>query len=304
MTKAVLYHLEKYVLTSTKRKVMISKITLMNIIFFCLITNCFKVMGQNELLFYYEVDNSFKYSISSQINLVSPTGKMHSLYNDTIKKFDLKNYNILSESGKYKLFVFFKSERYGNDSIFQEFNLNGHELNTTISVSFSYCQKESHNHNNQTNMVSHGHVSIQKIYNANPAIKISYDPNIRSSEDYREPFFLVQNNSKDTIYGDFDPGYLWGTLTYINKDKTHQLLGMIDGNFAHNPPLYPDSTTIASVGSFGVFHKIPPNKYHFEVKYALNNSGKGIQLYKKNNNFVWWAGIKEFYLLICNFEVK
>lgn len=283
---------------------MISKITLIGIVFFCFIINSSAVMGQNELLFYYKVDDSFRNSIASQIDLISPTGKIHSLYNDTLEEFDLKSNDILLESGKYKLFVFFKSERYGNDSVFREFSINGHELNTTISVSFSYRRNEGYNHNKQINMVSHSYVRIQKIYNADPAIKISYAPNIRSSEYYREPFFLVQNNSKDTIYGDFDPGYLWGTLSYVDQNKSYLLQGTVDGNFAYHPPLYPDSTTIASVGSFGVFHRMPPNKYRFEVKYALNDRGNGIQLYKENNNFVWWVGIKEFYLLTCYFEVQ
>lgn len=63
----------------------------------------------------------------------------------------------------------------------------------------------------------------------------------------------IKNNSKDTLYGEYLPGYFWGTLSYIRNDSILATrTGRIDYTFDNPPPLYPDSVKIATVGSFGL----------------------------------------------------
>lgn len=284
-----------------------SKAIRLIILLWILLGNPGILSAQNNLVLHYDRDNSLAGPTYSRITLKRPNGNLVQLFADTAKKTESIQKGILCDSGKYVLNVSFNSEKYGNNSIRYEFNLSGSEVKTDIYISFSYNNRlyKSGNIWKKGKCIPNGYVRIEKLYSAPSSVEIKYCPSIKSSEYYKEPFFMVKNNSKDTIYGDFDPGYLWGSLSVIVEGKVLKTsVGILDGNFVENPPLYPDSTKIASVGSFGMFRKMPLGRYIFELKYSTKDRTRGIEIYKENNAFAWWAGTKEYYVLKCNFEVK
>ena len=61
--------------------------------------------------------------------------------------------------------------------------------------------------------------------------------------------------------------------------------GILDYEFVDSPPLYPDSTKIASVGSFGIRKKLVSFDYRFEVMLAKKWQSIGIGIYEENQNF-------------------
>lgn len=262
---------------------------------------CNTAISQNDLLLEYRQGENFPTPVYSVINLKYPDGNIIRLYADTIREFMLEKKECMP-AGKYELQVYFNSKEYDSDSIRHSFNVKGNEISTQISVSFNLNKPLSMDKKKQN--VPNGYIRIEKIYNAPSSVKIKYYPSLKSSDYYKDSFFLVKNESKDTIFGDFNPGYLWGTLYYKTKDSMIPFGGTLDGNFAPAPPLYPDSVKIASVGSFGVFKKMPPAGYRYQLKYSINNTGRGIPLHIKKDTFVWWIADKEHYQLIYDFEIK
>jgi hypothetical protein len=152
-----------------------------------------------------------------------------------------------------------------------------------------------------------GHIVVTKYYKPAQNIEIQYIKMKDPDEYYKEPFFLLKNNSNDTIYGEYLPGYFWGAISYLREDSTwtNQFGGQIDYNFSSRPPLYPDSTTIASVASFGWRNNLPKMHYKYRVLYSINKFyGHGLSKYLEKQSFVWWADTKSFYRLSYEFDIK
>ncbi len=100
------------------------------------------------------------------------------------------------------------------------------------------------------------------------------------------------------------PGYFWGALSYIRNDSILATkIGILDYEFVASPPLYPDSTKLATVGSFGLTKKLMPFNYRFEVMLADKWQSQGIGVYKERQNIDWWAGTKNYYKLKYDFKV-
>ena len=117
-------------------------------------------------------------------------------------------------------------------------------------------------------------------------------------------YFIIKNNSKDTLYGEHLPGYFWGTLSYRKNDSTlFTKIGILDYMFVDSPPLYPDSIKYATVGSFGLTKKLVPFEYRFEVMLADKRQSQGIGVYKELKHIIWWAGTKNYYKLKYDFKV-
>jgi len=151
---------------------------------------------------------------------------------------------------------------------------------------------------------SNAFVYVIKYYNSTHALDIQYLPNKKGNEYFREPFFLLKNNSNDTIYGEYNQGYFWGKISFLIKDSvwSENYVGRIDANFDNPPPLYPDSTKFAWVGSFGWRNDLPKNRYKYTLQYYTTDKNKGIRLNKRK--FAWRADTKKYYQLIYEFDIE
>ena len=263
--------------------------------------------GQNDLQFSFECEEAINSPIETKVLIKLPDGRISNLYSDSITKYNFADKENFASKGKYGLSIYFGAEKYGQDSIVYDFELNGNEIKTIISVDFDFRERliKKGSIYEKGDSVLNGYVRINKYYIAPETIEISFDKENMGTEYYKGPFFKVKNNSTDTIFGEHLPGYFWGTLSYLRNDSTYMTrTGILDYEFVDSPPLYPDSTKIASVGSFGLTKKLIPIDYRFEVMLAKEWQSTGIGIYKEHENFIWWAGTKEYYKLTHDFKIE
>lgn len=262
--------------------------------------------GQNDIHFSYECSDKINSPTKATILLKSPDKQMFNLFTDKVSNYDFSEKNYFKSKGKYTLSISFEAEKYGKDSLDYDFELNGFEINTVISVEFDYRErllKKGDIFVNGENVLN-GYIRISKYYDTPKSVNIELDKENTGDEYYKGPFFKIKNNSKDTLYGEHLPGYFWGTLSYIRNDSILATkIGILDYEFVDSPPLYPDSTKLATVGSFGLTKKLMPFKYRFEVMLSDKWQSQGIGVYKERQNFDWWAGTKKFYKLKYDFKV-
>lgn len=276
----------------------------MNRIVITLITllNAFELFAQTDLIFNYYCGN-FKNDVKTTISIQS-NNKSIELLNDTVRTSEYHKKDFFNEKN-YMLKVIFDNKRFGTDSLNYSFSLSGNETSVNIRINF-YLDKKVSQKKDKEEFVS-GHIEVTKYYKPTQDIEIHYIKMKEPDEYYKEPFFVLKNNSNDTIYGEWLPGYFWGTISYLREDSTwtNQFGGEICTTFAPAPPLYPDSTTIASVASFGWKNNLPKKHYKYEVLYSINKFyGKGLSKYLEKKNFVWWADTKSFSKLSYEFDIE
>lgn len=276
------------------------------IFIFLLLLEGMSLYGQNRINFSYKCENEIKRPFKSRISLKLPEKKTYKLFSDTINESNYSTKDIFKTKGKYTISIFFEAEKYGKDSIDYNFELNGTEINTTISVSFDFSERlyKKGDIYEKGEKTLNGYIRINKYYKAPEKVKIELDKEQTGDEFYKGPFFKIKNNSNDTLYGEHLPGYFWGTLSYLRNDSILATrIGVLDYEFVGSPPLYPDSTKIATVGSFGLNRNLVPFNYRFEVMLAKKWQSQGIGVYEERKNFGWWAGTKEYYKLKYDFKI-
>jgi len=262
------------------------------------------VIAQADLNFsYYFYSNSVSERTYSSIYLKS-YNETTQLLCDTVSKFEYATKDFF-KSKNYVLVVEFENKMFGKDSLNYPFDLDGNEIRVDIDIRL-YNDRNNYQNNN-TNEKSRAFVEVIKYFNSTHALDIQYLPNEKGNEYFREPFFLLKNNSKDTIYGEHLPGFFWGTISIFVNDSTwsKDLFGNLDTDFALHPPLYPDSTKLAWVGSFGWRNNLPKNRYKYTLLYTTNeNSSIGAKQYLEKDNFVWRTDTKKYYQLIYEFDIE
>jgi hypothetical protein len=264
-----------------------------------------RLLGQIDLRFDYELSD-FRVIVKSDISLTIPNGNKVQLYLDTIKKYhDLKK-NFFTQPGQYKLNCKYLINSKCIDSISYSFELNGDENEIELSVDLGQDINSKWIKNKWTELSRKNqcYISIVKYFESPESIKLKL-ANIESSEYYKGPFFTLTNSSKDTIYGEHLPGYFWGSLSFISDSIwSRELIGQIDLNFVDMQPLYPDSSRVAMVGSFGLFNKLPPNKYEYKLLFSTTGNTHSYRKYLDNITSEWWAKTESFYKLIYEFEIR
>ena len=266
-------------------------------IFICCILFFFGSSGvaQTKLNFKYDCSN-FDETTRVSVALRYSDNKIE-LLNDTIRKFE----NILSiPTGKmdYILSVEFENKTIEKEVLDYPFALVGSETDIEVNVGFSrsdWLKKES------------GSVEVIKYYVPNHNLEIQYLPKEKGDEYYKAPFFMLKNNSNDTIYGQYHPNYFWGSLSFlVDSVWSRDYCGRLDMNFEGSSPLFPDSVSVALVGSFGWRNELLKNRYKYTLLYTTDRKsvGGGVRKHLEKNNFVWWADIKKYYRLIYEFDVE
>jgi len=273
----------------------------------CILLTDMTLYAQNTINFIYDCEKDFQCPIRSNIILKQPNKETYTLFSDTVHNYNLTKNNFFKIKGKYMLTILFDSEKHGKDKIDYHFDLNGSEINTEISVRFDYTERyiKKGEIYEKGEKIPNGYVEVIKYYEAPKSIDIKLDETLKSDDYYKGPFFRIKNNSKDTLYGAQLPGYFWGTLSYLKNDSiVTTRIGSVCYEFAGSPPLYPDSTKIASVGSFGLNNKLIPYDYRFEVLLAKKWQSQGVGVIEDHKNFVWWAATKEYYKLRYDFKIS
>ena len=267
-----------------------------------------KLVAQADLQLEYKCSEDFKRPVFSAIKLHFPNGKTDKLYSDTLKTFDLFKPNYTGESGSFSLSVLFADKDIKTDSLTYDFKLSGKETDLKIDISF-YIDRQrirQGGHWIVKSKIPSGSIYLTKYYKAPESIQINLDSTEFGDEFYKGPFFKLTNNSTDTIYGEYLPGYFWGTLSIQRNDSTwsNNYMGIIDTEFVGEPPLSPDSSRIASVGSFGMFKRLAKTSYCYELLFTKNQKSRGAGLYKNHKTFQWWETTDEFYRLKYKFKIK
>lgn len=257
--------------------------------------NC---IAQTELKFKYECSSSVLEEIRVSVFLKSSTDEIEFI-NDTVRKAE-NNLNISLKEGDYILFVEFENKTIRKEILNYPFSLVGNETDIEINVRF-WKQSSSLDKKKRDN----GSIEIIKYYEPNHNIEIEYLPKMEGDEYYKAPFFMLKNNSTDTIYGRYIKNYFWGSISFLaDSIWSRDYFGQLDYNFAGGSPLLPDSAGIAWVGSFGWRNELPKRCYKYTLLYTTDkNISSGVRQYVEKDNFVWWADTKKYYRLIYEFKV-
>ena len=268
-------------------------------IVFFLMANVVCVMAQCNMLIKYSLDEKLT-DVRARLSLVSPDGKNCVLLNDTARRTD-RQYR-LEQLGEYRLMASFYSDKYGCDSLERSFWLRGDELEVATDLSFARGRKNLSDWQCRDSLNS-CRFTIEKRYQSSPQVKINYLPNVKGENG--APCFSIKNESRDTLYGEWLPGYFWGTLSYnVNGKYVGNYMGQICTSWAPAPPLYPDSVKSAWVSSFRTL-QLKSGKFRFNVWYSTTEEMRNsVPLACEREKFRWWSKVQDWYLLQCDFEVK
>lgn len=224
------------------------------------------------------------------------------LLNDTVRNFE-NSLNVSDKETDYILSVEFENKTIGKEVLNYPFTFVGDE--TKIEIKVSFFKNDSFDKKKREN----GRIEIIKYYESNHSLEIQYLPEKKGCEDagcIRGPFFMLKNNSNDTIYGSYLNDFFWGTISILADSVwSREITGMLDMSWSGGSPLLPYSTTTAWVGSWGWRNELPKNRYKYTLLCTTNNNtSRGVRQYLEKDNFVWWAGIKKYYRLIYEFDVE
>ncbi|MDR2915762.1 MAG: hypothetical protein LBV74_13160 [Tannerella sp.] len=270
----------------------------------CVLLTCsLSCIAQTALNFTYNCSNSGTDTTQALVCLKSANNEI-TLLRDTVSGFE----NMLTfpaNKNEWILSVEFKNRTIGRETLNYPFLLAGNETEVEIKVRFYDLYNYWSDPKKQT---KNGSVEIIKYYSAEDSnLGIRYLPKEKGNEYFKAPFFMLKNNSRDTIYGQYVPGYFWGSIRFLLPDSTwsRDFFGQLDMNFDSGSPLLPDSTTLAWVGSFGWRNELPENRYKYTLIYTTDkNTQHGISQHSKKDNFTWWAGTKNYYRQVFEFNVE
>ena len=270
-------------------------------IFILILSSVISVKGQCDMLIDYSVEKipSNSHGI---LRMHLPDGKSTILFEDTIRQIQKTIH--LEQLGEYRLTAVFFSALSGKDSLERRFILTGEEYKVETSAHFD---RERRNFSDwkSKDSINSGRFTITKYSHPSPLVKIKFLRNHTGEHgEFPGPEFLIKNESPDTLYGEWLPGYFWGTLSKWMEDKyVGNLGGEICTTWTDEPPLYPDSVKTAWVASFG--RKVPPGKYRFNLYYSTENNKKGTATkICESDTFRWWSSVQNWHLLTCEFETK
>ena len=256
-------------------------------------------IAQTKLKFNYDCSSSILEKIQVSVFLKSSNDKIEIL-NDKVRRFE-NSLNIFSKETDYILSVEFENKTIGKEALNYPFTLVGNETDIEINVSF-YKQHPSFDKKERQN----GRVEVIKYYSSNHNLEIQYLPKAKGDEYYKAPFFMLKNNSNDTIYGRYVRDYFWGSISFlVDSVWSDDYFGRLDYNFEGGSPLFPDTVAVAWVGSFGWRNALPKNRYKYTLLYTTDkNISKGVRQRLEKDNFIWWADTKKYYRLIYEFDVE
>ena len=270
-------------------------------VFILVLSNAISVKGQCDMLIDYSVGNISSTS-HGILRMLLPDGKSTIVLDDTVRQMQ-KEYH-LEQLGEYRLTVVFSNAISGRDSLERTFTLTGEEYKVETTAHFRRELKDLSDWKSKDSINS-GLFTITKYSHPSPLVKMKYFRNSTGeNNEFPGPQFFVKNESRDTLYGEWLPGYFWGRFSrWVDGEYVGNHSGQICTTWDDEPPLYPDSVKPAWVGSSGA--RIPPGKYRFDLYYSTENNIKGTatKVYE-SDTFRWWSSVQNWHLLTCEFETK
>lgn len=202
----------------------------------------------------------------------------------------------------YTLSVEFNYKIEGSGTSYKEsieypFTLAGDETEVEITLRIDYNYSE--------NKVE-GKIEVLPCYPSQPGLKIEYAPLLNENPDYKGPFFMLTNNTKETIYGRYLPYYYWGTLRSQTKSEWGpDYFGELDLDFAERSLLTPGSVAVATVGSFGYSNDLEKDHYRYKLLYSTEDKTNSWEIKdSQNKNFTWKCKTAKYYRLVYVFKVE
>lgn len=259
--------------------------------------------GQCDLHIDYSVKDSPTSSLGT-LRLLMPDGTDFILFRDTCRQTEFTCR--LEQLGEYRMTATFTNGIKCNESLEQVFNLTGDEYLVESIVHFRRERMDLSDWSSKDSIPS-GFFTITKCLHPSPLVKIKYlYTNSRRGDDILGPIFSIINDSQDTLYGEWLPGYFWGVLSrWKDGDYVGYSVGSIDTDWVEEPPLFPGQEKNAWVASFGRI--TPPGKYRFRLYYTTDSpyvSKRSAGLTRETETFRWWSSVSKWYLLVCDFEIQ
>ena len=273
------------------------KFALIGKFFICCILFPFSLssIAQTKLNFKYNCSNSVLERTQVSVFIESSNNKMELLSNDTIREFK-NSLNILPKETDYTLFVEFETETIGKETLIYPFVLVGNE--TDIEINVRFLKNDIYDKKKRESAI----IEVIQYYESNHNIELQYIPEMKG-EDIKCPFFRLKNNSNDTIYGQY-LNHFWGSIRFfVDSIWSREIIGTLDANVRVGSPLFPASTTIATVGTLGWRDDLPKSHYKYTLLYTTNKNMSNLVKQEKNK-FVWRAGTKSYYILSYEFNVE
>ena len=259
--------------------------------------------GQCDLHIDYSVKDLPTSSLGT-LRLLMPDGTDSILFHDTCRQTAINCR--LEQLGEYRLTATFTNELNCDESLEQVFNLTGDEYLVESIVHFRRERMDLSDWSSKDSIPS-GFFTITKYLHPSPLVKIKYlYTNSRRGDDILGPIFSIINDSQDTLYGEWLPGFFWGALSkWKDGEYVGYYVGNIDTDWAEELPLFPGQEKYAWVASFGRI--ILPGKYRFRLYYTTDSpyvSKQSARLTKETETFRWWSSVATWHLLVCDFEFK
>lgn len=261
-----------------------------------------QLFGQADLRFEYKSSDEFVAPVHSVIRIHHPNGMIDKLLSDTLKSSKSLKEAYFGAPGNYLLTIYYSNKISETDSVDYNFTLNGNESDVSIKVSLDQDIKTEYKSGNwiETKRKNKGYISVTKYYNSPKTVTLT----LGNAKQLKSPVLKINNFSKDTIYGEYLPGYFWGCISnsFNGSNWSRKRCGRIDTNFSPLPPLYPDSSRITTVGSFGRIKLPITGLFRYVLLFSTTGNSHGHRKYLNSNNIEWWAMTEEFYRLV--FERK
>ena len=259
------------------------------------------VKGQCDMSVVYTVIGNLP-NAKGSLRMLCPDGKSVTLFEGEARQ--IQNTYHLEQLGNYRITAVFSSAISGRESLERSFSLTGEEYKVEVNARFEREKKDIFDMKSKESITS-GFFKITKYSNPSPLVKIRYLRNSKGENgEFPGPHFLVWNESRDTLYGEWLPGYFWGTLSrWEDGEYVGDYVGQICTTWSYEPPLYPNAEKMAWVASFG--RRTSPGKYRFNLYYSTKEDTKGsARKVSETDSFIWWSDVQNWHLLTCEFEVK
>lgn len=166
--------------------------------------------GQCDLHIDYSVED-LPVSSMGALRLQMPDGTASILFHDTCRQTAINCR--LEQLGEYRLTATFTNELNCDESLEQVFTLTGEEFLVEALVHFRLEHKDLSDWSCKDSIPS-GNFSITRYLHSSPFVKIKYlYTNNGNGDKFPGPVFSIINDSQDTLYGEWLPGYFWGALS-------------------------------------------------------------------------------------------
>jgi hypothetical protein len=242
-------------------------------------------------LLYLDISPTKEISPVLNLNLKSPDGNNKQLFQGKFVNYVDTIEDCFLEAGVYSLSIDYILDNGIKDTLVHDFSINGQEQFVNINISMFYFKSVKCN------------INIEKHFKSHDSIKI-YPARVKSHDEYyKGPFFRIENLSKDTLYGKYLDGYFWGDLSILSSDGTWKNLpSNLDMNFVYLSGLNPDSSTIATVGSFGLNSIMPQGRYMYKLAYKTHPSDKNTSKGFWESEIYWLIRDFDYYWISCGYE--